>query len=240
MPPVRESVYKVIAGVTPCPGGWLVFGGRLTGVTMLPDEPVVLKRLGDVLDYRPQFDAAAINVPMAFPDEPGDGRRVCDVSARSLIGWPRQVAVLPVPSRPALHAPSRAAASEIEPWLTAADLRRFRWLREAEAEFQPFHQRMYFSANPELSFYVLNDDRPLRTSPFSQDGIVERMQLIRERLPGVEELITAVPPSGAGQYHLLQAAGLLWTARRAAGHAITRMPLDADWDEHGLRVELVR
>lgn len=240
MPAVRETMYKVIAGVVPCPGGWLVLGGRLTGVTLLPDDPVVLGRLGDVLDYRPQFDAAAIDVPMALPDEPGGGRRGCDEEARGLIGWPRQVAVLPVPSRPALHAPTRDAAREVEPWLTAGDLRRFRWLREAEAEFQPFHQRTYFSANPELSFYVLNDDVPLRTSPFSQAGIIERMSLIRDRLPGVDDLITQVPPSGAGQYHLLQAAGLLWTARRAAAHSITRVPLDAEWDDHGLRVELVR
>jgi predicted RNase H-like nuclease len=233
-------MYKVIAGVTPCPGGWLIFGGRLTGVTLLADDPVVVRRLGDVLDWRPQFDAAAINVPMAFPDEPTAGFRGCDRSARDLIGWPRRIAVTPVPSRAALEAPSRQAAKEIEPWLQPADLRRFRWLREAAAEFQPFHQRMYFSANPELSFCVLNDDVPLRSSPFSPDGIVERMSLIRERLPGVEELVTQVPPSGAGQYHVLQAAGLLWTARRAAGHAITRMPLDATWDDHGLRVELVR
>ena len=34
----------------------------------------------------------------------------------------------------------------IKPWLTKDDLRRFRWMKEAEREFQPFHQRNWFAA----------------------------------------------------------------------------------------------
>jgi predicted RNase H-like nuclease len=39
---------------------------------------------------------------------------------------------------------------------------------------------------------------------------------------------------------MLQAGALLWTARRAAGRAINRLPVDPVWDSTGLRVELVR
>jgi predicted RNase H-like nuclease len=39
---------------------------------------------------------------------------------------------------------------------------------------------------------------------------------------------------------MLQAGAMLFTARRAAGHAISRMPLDPTWDDEGLRIELVR
>lgn len=128
----------------------------------------------------------------------------------------------------------------IEPWLTRADLRRFRWMREAEREFQPFHQRTYFAAHPDLTFSQLNGDVPLRTSPYQQDGLVERMALIRDRMPGVEEIVTRTPPRGAAQVHLLQATGLVWTARRAAGRAMERFPTDPEWDSTGLRMELVR
>lgn len=49
------------------------------------------------------------------------------------------------------------------------------------------------------------------------------------------------PPDGAGQFHVEQAAVLLWTARRADDRAaINRLPIDPSWDESGLRVELVR
>jgi len=39
---------------------------------------------------------------------------------------------------------------------------------------------------------------------------------------------------------VLNAAALLWTARRIAGRAITRLPRDPEWDEQGRRIEIVR
>jgi len=235
----RSLPYKTIAGVTPCPGGWLVFSARLAGVTVVAEDPFVLRTLAEVVDWRPRFDAVAINVPLGLHDEPSGPYRPCDEEARSMIGWPRRSAVGAVPSRAALHA-SRDEALALEPWLRSGDLRRFRWLREADVELQPFHQRSYFSAHPDLSYTQMNGDVPLRTSPHQEDGVVERLQLVRAKLPGVERHLTEVPPDGAAQLHVLQAAGLLWTARRAAARAMTRMPLDPTWDTTGLRMELVR
>jgi hypothetical protein len=48
-----------------------------------------------------------------------------------------------------------------------------------------------------------------------------------------------VPPVGAGQVHMFDAAAMLWTARRASGRAISRLPMDPEWDQEGIRVELV-
>ena len=124
--------------------------------------------------------------------------------------------------------------------LFRSDLRRFKWIREAEREFQPFHQRSYFAAHPDLTFAQLNNDVPLTTSPYHQDGVVERMALLREKMPGIEETVMRTPPPGSAQVHLLQATGLLWTARRAAGRAMNRLPLDPTWDTNGMRMELVR
>ena len=232
--------YKFLAGITPCPGGWLIVPARLAGVTVVVEEAMVTRSLQDVVDFRPAFDAAAINIPLAFNDEPEGQYRSCDADAREVIGWPRLVGIRPIPSRAALHATSKAKARELEPWLTSDDFRRFRWLREAETIFQPFHQRNFFSANPDLCFYLLNEDRPLKTSPFHQDGVLERMALIRNKLPGIEDVVLAAPPPGAGQVHVMQAGALLWTARRAMGRAISRLPLDPTWDTNGLRMELVR
>ena len=97
-----------------------------------------------------------------------------------------------------------------------------------------------FAAHPDLSFAQLNGDRPLTSSPHQPDGLVERVGLIRDKLPGVEEVVMRTPPKGAAQLHVLQAAGLVWTARRAAGRAMQRLPLDPAWDTAGMRMELVR
>jgi predicted RNase H-like nuclease len=157
-----------------------------------------------------------------------------------MVGWPRVVGIKPMPSRAALRAKTRAEARLIEPWLTNDDLRRFKWWKQAERDFQPFHQRMFFSAHPDLSYANLNGDLPLNTSPHHEDGVLQRMQLLREKMPGVEDIILRVPPVGAGQLHLIQACALVWTARRAAGRAMSRLPLDPKWDEAGMRMELVR
>ncbi len=41
---VKKSPFKNIAGVTPCPGGWLVLPARLAGVTMAAEDAFVVKR----------------------------------------------------------------------------------------------------------------------------------------------------------------------------------------------------
>jgi len=232
--------YKMLGGIVPCPGGWLIAPARLAGVTIVGEEPEVHKTLLDVIEFKPKFDAAAIWAPVGFSDEPAGPYRPCDEEARLLLGWPRRVSVHATPSRAALHAATRAEALEIEPWLTRDDFRRFKWIREAEREFQPFHQRSFFASHPDLSYSQLNNDVPLTSSPYLQEGVLERMALLRDKMPGVEDIITRVPPPGAGQIHLVQAAGLLWTARRAAGRAMQRLPMDPDWDTTGMRMELVR
>lgn len=232
--------YKMLGGVVPCPGGWLVLPARLAAVTVIVEEPMVLNTLVEVLDFKPRFEAAAIFAPVGFEDEPIGPYRPCDAEARQMVGWPRLAAIKPIPSRAALRAKTREEARELEPWLTNDDFRRWKWIREAEQEFQPFHQRNWFAAHPDLSFYVLNGDKPITSSPYQPDGVYERLNLIKSKLPGVEDAVTATPPAGAGQFHLLQAAGLLWTARRAAGRAVNRLPADPNWDNAGLRMELVR
>jgi predicted RNase H-like nuclease len=232
--------YKNIAGIVPCPGGWLIVPARLAGVTVSPDEPMVVRHLLDVLDYRPKFDAAAIYAPVGFFEYPVGPFRPCDEDARALVGWPRVVGIKPMPSRAALRAKTRGEARQIEPWLTNDDFRRFKWWRQAEQEFQPFHQRSFFSAHPDLSFTNLNGDVPLKTSPHHPDGLLERVKLIRDRLPGIEDIIMRPPPPGAGQLHLMQGCALLWTARRCAGRGMTRLPADPTWDDTGMRMELVR
>lgn len=236
----NKNPFKVIGAATPCPGGWLVLPGRLAGVTVVAEEAFVLKTLMEVLDYRPRFDFGAVNIPFGYPEYPGQQYRRCDEEAREMVGWPRMISLRPVPSRAALFAKSRKEALKIEPWLTKNDFRHFRWMKEAATEIQPFHSRSFYSGNADLSFQHMNGDEPLTTSPYHDEGQVERLELIRSKLPGVDDVVTRVPPEGAGQIHMFEAAAMLWTARRASGRAISRVPLDPEWDEAGIRVELVR
>src|SRR5687767_9096900 len=222
----RDNPFKSIGGVTPCPGGWLVLAGRLAGVTVVAEEVFVLPRLQEVLDYRPKCDFAAVNIPFGYPDLPGQVYRKCDREARGMVGWPLRVNVRPVPSRAALMAKTRKEALALEPWLTRNDFRHFKWMKEAATEIAPFHARSWYSANAELSFVHMNGDRPLTYTAYLEEGRAERLELIRQKLPSVDDVVSRVPPVGAGIVHMYESAAMLWTARRASGRAINRLPMD--------------
>jgi predicted RNase H-like nuclease len=124
---------------------------NLAGITVAAEEAFVVKRLADVLDYRPTFDAAAINAPMGLKGRPDGPWRACDVQARQYVGWPRGAAIYGVPSRESFEKRTGLAASRKENWMNAADRRRSRWLREAAQELQPFHSRRFVPAHPDVS-----------------------------------------------------------------------------------------
>jgi predicted RNase H-like nuclease len=61
---------------------------------------------------------------------------------------------------------------------------------------------------------------------------------LESKVPGVNKILESelkrVPIK-----HLMDAAAMLWTARRVHAHAATRLPSDAEWDSEGIRMELV-
>ncbi|MFZ0251919.1 MAG: DUF429 domain-containing protein, partial [Acidimicrobiales bacterium] len=111
--------------------------------------------------------------------------------------------------------------------------------QEVAREMAPFRQRTVFEVNADLSFYEMNEDVPMRWSKYSEKGIEERRSLVETKLPGVLRIIEAEVP-GATTSHLLDAAAILWTARRIFAKAAIRIPTDPEWDEQGLRMEFLR
>jgi hypothetical protein len=183
----------------------LVLPARRARITISVEDAFVAPRLIEVLDYRPRFEAAAINIPIGLNDTFNGRFRPAELEARGFVGWRRSVGINGVPSRVALRTESPEKATEMESWMTRHDRRRLRWLKEAERETQPFHARSWFSARPDVSFTQMNNQEPLTTSLYHGDGRLERLELIRTQLPGVDDVITRVPPVGAAPLHMLQA-----------------------------------
>ena len=131
---VEESVQD-LAGVTPCPGGSLVFPtasvghhrGRRGGVRAA--QAVRGARLPtDVRSRRDQHPDGVVRGTIGSVP-------ACDREAREYVGWPRITGISGTPSRAAVRA-SNGEARKMEPWMTKHDLRRMRWLREAERELR--------------------------------------------------------------------------------------------------------
>jgi predicted RNase H-like nuclease len=226
--------YSVVAGVLPCPPGWLVASAKLNGSTFAPEVPRVMATFAEVLDERPAFSVIALNAPVGYVDEGRSGGRTCDRQARALLGR-RGSTIHNAPSRAVLREGATVGSDGLDAVSTAL-LPRY---REVAAEMAPFRQRTVFEVHPELSFYQINGDKPLRWTKKFEVGRDERRSLLERRIPGIDRVLDAelydVAPS-----RLLDAAALLWTARRIFSRSGTRLPSDPEWDDQGLRMEFVR
>jgi predicted RNase H-like nuclease len=226
--------YSVIAGVTPCASGWLVASAKLHGTTFAPEEPRIIKTFGEVLDQRPTFAVIALNAPVGYADESDESGRACDREARLLLG-PRGSAIRSAPIREILKEGQLLSGKGLDA-ITLSLLPRY---REVAAEMAPYRQRTVFEVHSELSFFQLNGDVPLEFSKQTEDGRQERKTLLENRIPGVDRILEAelenVPYS-----HLLDVGAFIWTARRIFARIGMRVPADPEWDDEGLRMEIVR
>lgn len=228
--------YRMLAGVVPCNAGWLAVTGKLQGVSLLPEGAQVLESFLDVLDYRPSFDIVALHAPIGLLTAPVPGGRSCDRAARRLLGSPRSGAIFTPPSRELLASEDWSHVTEP---LSGVAWQMLPHVDELAREIGSYHQRTFYEVHPELSFYQLNGDQPLRWSKRLRAGQLERRALLASKLPGIDRALD-VPVPGARMGRLLDAGAALWTARRIAARAVTRIPEDPEWDDEGLRMEIVR
>jgi predicted RNase H-like nuclease len=231
--------YRTLAGVVPCPRGWLVASAKLQGITLAPEGPTVLSSFVEVLDYKPAFQVIALFSPVGLSDEPVAAGRACDREARALLRWPRSGAILSAPTRRCLRCTSYSEAAEANGGrLSVVGWRMMAKIAEVHEQMAPYWQRTVFEVHPELSFFQLNDEHPVRYSKHSQAGRQERRALMESRMPGVQRILDD-PPSGVNDAHLLDAAACLWTARRIVSRGVVHLPESPTWDSEGLRMEIV-
>jgi predicted RNase H-like nuclease len=226
--------YSIVGGVLPCATGWLVATAKLAGATFAPEPPRVLSAFRDVLDDRPSLSVVALNAPIGYAETSGVGGRTCDRMARALLGK-RGSTVHNAPTRATLEGEEVVSDDRLDA-ISNVLLDRY---REVAAEMAPYRQRTVYEVHPELSFYQLNGEQPLRWTKKFEVGRDERKELLLNRIQGIDKVLDAeldeVPET-----HLLDAAALLWTARRIFARAGARIPTEPEWDEKGLRMEIVR
>lgn len=228
-----ELPYKLIAGVTPCRPGWVVASAKIFGATIGPEPPRVFSTFLDILGERPAFTTLVINAPVGYPDSIDKGPRSCDIEARSLVGR-RGGAIHNAPTRDVLS--GRVAWSDGGLDVVSASL--LPRYREVADEMSGYRQRSIYEGHPELSFYQINKEAPLKRSKKVVPGLDERRGILIRQIPGIESVLDATLV-GVPTKHLYDAAAMLWTARRVFGHAARRIPKDGEWDSEGLRMEIV-
>lgn len=230
MAPTGQLAYKIVGGLVPCEAGWLVVSAKLKGATFVPEFPRTTELLHDAVHRRPAFTVAAIDAPIAAVAEALTGHRTCDDLATSLME--RDV----VAARWGSWAPQLASASTPDepPEVT---LLRTRYEEVGEV-MAPYLQRTICEVVPDFSFFQLNGERPLEFPPDTPAGYDERRTLL-SKVPGITRVLDAAVP-GITPRQLLDGSALLWTARRISARAAKRVPSIPEWDDRGLRIEILR
>lgn len=228
-----DLAYSRVAGVIPCGRRWLVASAKVHAATFAPEAAQLFDTVADVLSERPAYSAIVLYAPIGYRDEPGSAPRSCDLEARALLGR-RGSSVRSAPSRKSVEGGLERGADGLDA-VTAMLLPRY---REVAAEMSPYRQRVVYEGNPELSFYQLNANRPLRWSKRREEGREERRVVLEKKIQGMSHFLD-VDLRGVSTHHLYDAAALMWSARRVLGHAAKRLPANAEWDSEGLRMELV-
>jgi predicted RNase H-like nuclease len=232
--------YQLLAGVEPCPGGWLLASAKLVGTTCHAERPRVVPTFREILESVPSYAAIAVHIPVGLPAVATTGGRSAEREARRLLGFPRRGAILSAPTRRAL-----AASDDYEKAsaLNGGHLDYITWrmlpkVREIADEVQSYHQRTVFEVSPELTYFSINGNRPMRYPKRTYVGQGERREVLGNRVQGIQNIFNAQLPR-VRHWHLTDVAADLWTARRILGKGIHRLPEQPEWNDDGLRMEIV-
>jgi predicted RNase H-like nuclease len=198
-----------VAGIDGCRGGWVAFKvelpSRTTSVEVV-DLPATLRN-------RPLGLACiAIDIPIGLLD----GSRACDKAARKLLGWPRRNSVFSPPCRAALYACNYQQGCSVNRQVLGKKLTLQAWgiaakIRQVDDAITPDCQQWAFEVHPEVCFWALAAKHPMMHRKKIEDGVNERLALLRPVFPDIERHLQN-RPSGVAKDDLLDAAAAAWTA----------------------------
>lgn len=230
-----------IAGADGCRAGWVVIQESMQGADL---EWQVVPSLEALFSVPTAPGLLALDIPIGIPPK---GSRACDVQARRLLGSPRGRSVFPAPIRPMLTASTHAEASAIgrnvegrgltiQAWGIVPKIREVDELLRADARIADRVREVH----PEVCFYFLGGERPMKVGKKEAAGREERAALLREHFGGaVDRALADVRWLGCAADDLLDAFAGLWTARRIQAGTAVRIPASPERDSHRLPMEIV-
>jgi predicted RNase H-like nuclease len=231
-----------VAGVDACRDRWFVVLRETDSNRTICR---VIQSIADILTLPERPSVVAVDCPIGLMDQAVPGGRECDRAARGLLGPPRASSVFPIPVRSALSAGSykeacaiNAASSAYNLLLAKQTYALFPMLREMDEFITSDRQNTVIEAHPELCFYELNNERPMKDAKATPAGEEGRRRLLSE--VGLIDPSSAQRPRGVAADDMLDAYVLCWTASRIASGIGKRVPEKSSLDARGLRMEMWR
>ena len=232
---------QVVCGADGCRAGWVVISKDL-------DLGSISWRLcstaHELVYSQPTLHIIALDIPIGLPDK---GPRVCDLEARRLLEPGRASSVFTAPIRPVLHATGYRDACDIRFKAEGKKVSRQAWaivpkIRDVDTLLchdSELRARVH-EVHPEVSFYFLAGEHPLRHSKKSKIGREERCALLEPMFgQWLRAALKEFGKSACAEDDVLDAFVALWTAGRIASGVSQTIPSQPPRDAFGLRMAIV-
>ena len=227
-----------LAGIDGCKGGWVAV---VAGADDAPGSAVaVFAPTVTALFQAEGPDFAVIDMPVGFVSGPAP--RDVEPALRARLPG-KASSVFSTPCRQALAASDYAEACAVNAQHLGRKLSRqsfgiFPKMRELDAALAVIGQGRLREGHPELSF-ALMAGQPVRSAKRNPEGRAARMALLSAAGFRPEALLASRKGSLCQPDDVLDAAALLWTARRhARAHHIT-IPPTPQRDSAGLEMSVI-
>lgn len=235
-------------GVDGCPAGWFSVGFDRNGGYGMD----VFASFGELLDHYSDAGLVLVDIPIGLPE--GPERRECDRLARKLLGR-RGSSVFPSPTRQtaehaAAHPKDYRGALAVERRFAGKGISRQAFaispkiaevdsvMRSRDANAAPEVREVH----PELCFWALNDQQPMRSSKKRSAGVAERLDVLKSLEPRSREIYEGAGSKFrrkiVGRDDIVDALVAALAARERFGR-LTSVPDVPPRDAKGLLMEMV-
>ena len=186
---LKSSKDSCYLGVDGCKAGWFVVGIK-------QNEDWAIDIFSDIGAIWQQFSKFAslilIDIPIGLPE---NGIRVCDKLARKVLKQ-RASSVFPVPCRKATQAKNYKNACRINHQIIKKKLSMQSWniapkIKELDALLgsDPKKSNYIRESHPEVCFWALSGGRPMNWNKKTDDGYLQRRNILQCHYPQSEKII---------------------------------------------------
>ena len=237
-------------GVDGCKGGWFSAGMDENGYDF-----GIFRGFAELLFHYKDAELILVDIPIGLPEGPG-GRK-CDSEARRKLGYPRQLSVVPTPTRLTAYVAAEPPkniqlARDVERQISGKGLSPLSFaiapkiaevdetLLNSDHKAKPRVREVH----PELCFWALNVGQPMERKKKDKEGEEERLNVLRKVLRPVDvdgvysDACSKFRGKNVARDDILDALAAAVTAWKGYGHHQT-VPDDPPKDSKGLPMEMV-
>jgi predicted RNase H-like nuclease len=235
---------KVI-GIDGCRTGWFA----VIAYDNIIYEYGIFKNISSFWDKHGDSDLILIDIPIGLIDNDTDERK-CDKAARKALGPGRASSVFVTPCRAAIYANDYNSSSIINYKNTGRRLAKQSWgiipkIKELD-EFLSNNvsaRSVIKESHPEVGFWAINHYSPMRNAKKKNEGLIERINVLRHYFESVDEIYQAAinkyPRSQLAKDDILDAICLMVNGVLGIKFESATLPSTPPSDNIGLPMQMV-